>query len=77
MNPLTDFEGYCHKVSTPEELRLLMGRIGNGFKLRDYLYYKEFVERYWLLDPGLGRWMRLLGVSGSISMQDNLRLKYA
>ena len=78
MNPLADFEGYCHKVSTPGELRLLMDRIGNGFKLHDYPHYKEFIERYWLLDPGLGRWMRLLGQErNSVSVQDNLRLKYA
>ncbi|TAM37177.1 hypothetical protein EPN54_05255 [bacterium] len=61
MNPLADFEGYCHKVSTPGELSSLMDKIGNGFKLHDYLYYKKFIERYWLLDPDLGRWMRLLG----------------
>lgn len=60
MNPLADFEGYYHKVTTPEELREVMVRIAGGEKLRSVEEYRDFVRKYWYLDPGLPRWEELL-----------------
>jgi surface carbohydrate biosynthesis protein (TIGR04326 family) len=60
MNPLSDFEGYCHKVASPEEMSNTVRKILSGYAMKHIDEYREFVKSYWDLDPSLKRWTKLL-----------------
>lgn len=60
MNPLADFEGYCHIVTSSSELAKTMKRIINGYHLRSAEECRSFVEDYWCLDVSMKRWEQLL-----------------
>ena len=60
MNPLADFDGYYHMVSSTDELEETVNRILSGYRLQTIDVYRSFVNKYWLLDPELGRWTNLL-----------------
>ena len=63
MNPLADFDGYYHTVSSPVELRTVMGRVAGGATLRGADGYRDLIRNYWHIDPALPLWSGLL--SGS------------
>jgi len=60
MNPLADFDGYYHNVTTAQELRQVMEKITCGSFLRDTEEYRHFIRRYWNIDPALPLWSELL-----------------
>ncbi|MBF0504269.1 MAG: hypothetical protein HQL14_04105 [Candidatus Omnitrophica bacterium] len=60
MNPLADFEHYYHNVTTPQELRHVMEKIAGKPSLYNSEKCKDFLTRYWNLDPALPLWSRIL-----------------
>lgn len=60
INPLADFEGYYHHVTTPQELRLVMEKVVGGYSLCKPEEYKHLLRKYWNIDPSLPLWSKLL-----------------
>lgn len=60
LNPLTDFDGYCHKVRSSAELAETLKKIAGGYRLHTIREYRDFIRRYWCLDEKLGRWEDIL-----------------
>lgn len=61
MNPVADFpDGYCHLVSTPEQLREIVEKVLGGYRLAGSDEYRRFVSSYWCIDKELPRWKALL-----------------
>ena len=60
MNPLSDFDGYYHKITDSADLRRTMNSIISGQRLRGLNDYRQFVMKYWDLNPSLPGWTNLL-----------------
>ncbi|MDD3905574.1 MAG: hypothetical protein PHS46_03465 [Candidatus Omnitrophica bacterium] len=66
LNPLTDFDGYCHKVRSSAELAETLKKIAGGYRLHTIREYRDFIRRYWCLDEKLGRWEDILKTRAKI-----------
>jgi surface carbohydrate biosynthesis protein (TIGR04326 family) len=60
MNPLAEFEAYYHKVTSIEDLRNTMKKVIDGHYRDRIADYRNFVRRYWDINPELSKWMDLL-----------------
>ncbi len=61
MSPMKGFEEFYIKVHNPLELRkAIENSIEHDLKKQNFNRAKEFVSKYWCLDPSLKRWEELL-----------------
>lgn len=62
MNPLADFEGWCRRVTSPEELKAAMEAVRMQDRVPNPDMGLHFVRSYWNLDKTLRAWSALLPV---------------
>lgn len=60
-NPLCDFDGFYHRVTSKDELVATVGRLLGGAALHTIEEKRELIKNYWLFDSSLQRWAALLG----------------
>ena len=60
MNPVADFDGYCHLVTSAGDLVKAMEQIIQGGTIKTIDEKRDFVKRYWCVDKELPRWKALL-----------------
>lgn len=74
LSPLSNHEGYCHKVYSGADLENILTRIrergpSEGRRTRG----REFIRRYWNLDQAMPLWSRLLFEPGGVASDTTLR----
>ncbi|MHC9543669.1 MAG: glycosyltransferase [Vulcanimicrobiota bacterium] len=60
MNPLADFEGFYHKVSSIQDLVQCVNDILGGKKINDRRKTRDFISNYWDLDSEIPKWSNLI-----------------
>ncbi|MCG6552999.1 MAG: hypothetical protein L7F77_11790 [Candidatus Magnetominusculus sp. LBB02] len=59
-NPLCDFDGCFHKVTSKDELAEAVKTLLCGETLHSIEHYRQLIKDYWLLDGNLVKWTELL-----------------
>ncbi|MBF0554089.1 MAG: hypothetical protein HQK96_05950 [Nitrospirae bacterium] len=59
-NPLCDFSGFYHRVTSKDELVITVKKLLGGITLHTISQYRELITNYWLFDSNLTRWTELL-----------------
>ncbi|MBF0456655.1 MAG: hypothetical protein HQK99_02020 [Nitrospirae bacterium] len=59
-NPLCDFGGFYHRVTSKDELAATVVRLRGGATLHTIDDKRELIRNYWLFDSSLQRWAALL-----------------
>lgn len=62
-SPLIGFDEFYHKVSGPDDMRSVLGKVKSGAKVCNIERRREFIREYWNLNSSLDGWKKALNLN--------------